>query len=76
MTSHKRKATKQKSKKNDILLLNNSLSQRLAGTRSDQMFLLGLSCPDVADNSVCLGAALFTGLLLYQKLPILVENCQ
>ena len=63
MTSHNRKATKQKSKKNDILLLNNSLTQRLAGTHSDQMFLPGLSCPDVADNSVCLGAALFLGFL-------------
>ena len=80
MTSHKRKATKQKSKKNDILLLNNSLSQRLAGTHTDQIFLPGLSCPDVADNSVCLGTALFLGFFIVsetahfgRKLPI---NCQ
>ena len=80
MTSHNRKATKQKSKKNDILLLNNSLTQRLAGTHSDQMFLPGLSCPDVADNSVCLGTVLFLGFFIVsetahfgRKLPI---NCQ
>ena len=39
-------------------------------------FLVCLVLAYIADNSVCLGAALFTGLLLYQKLPILVENCQ
>ena len=37
MTSHKRKATNQKSKKNDILLSNNSLTQRLADTLSSDV---------------------------------------
>ena len=82
MTSHKRKATKQKSKKNDILLLNNFLSQSLAGTFSDQMFLPCLSCSDVvADSSVCLGCSVIYGTFTVSEtahfsrvLPISCQN--